>query len=201
MTGLARADLLPPRSRGGRLVCSTLLLPAVVRARCGELPAAHGRRFCHPRFPLRLRRVAAAAAHALPHVRQAAHGCARRGAQRGAHHARHRPVTAGTSCARSLPASCSARGSRSMRHATIIVLPDGIGHGRSSKPSDGLHARFPHYAYNDMVQAHYLLLDAGPEGQSCAARHGHLHGRHAHLAVGRAASAVHGRAHAARQPA
>jgi homoserine O-acetyltransferase/O-succinyltransferase len=43
----------------------------------------------------------------------------------------------------------------------FIVLPDGIGHGQSSKPSDGLHARFPHYGYNDMVQAQYLLLTQG----------------------------------------
>ena len=43
----------------------------------------------------------------------------------------------------------------------FIVLPDGIGHGKSSKPSDGLHAHFPHYAYNDMVQAEYLLLTQG----------------------------------------
>jgi homoserine O-acetyltransferase/O-succinyltransferase len=43
----------------------------------------------------------------------------------------------------------------------FIVLPDGIGHGKSSKPSDGLHAHFPHYAYNDMVQAQYLLLTEG----------------------------------------
>jgi homoserine O-acetyltransferase/O-succinyltransferase len=42
-----------------------------------------------------------------------------------------------------------------------IVLPDGIGHGKSSKPSDGLHAGFPHYGYNDMVQAQYLLLTQG----------------------------------------
>lgn len=39
-----------------------------------------------------------------------------------------------------------------------IVLPDGIGHGQSSKPSDGLHARFPRYAYHDMVQAQFQLL-------------------------------------------
>jgi homoserine O-acetyltransferase len=39
-----------------------------------------------------------------------------------------------------------------------IILPDGIGHGRSSKPSDGLHARFPHYNYDDMVLAQYRLL-------------------------------------------
>ena len=39
-----------------------------------------------------------------------------------------------------------------------IILPDGIGHGRSSKPSDGLHARFPHYDYDDMVDADHRLL-------------------------------------------
>jgi len=43
----------------------------------------------------------------------------------------------------------------------FIVLPDGIGHGKSSKPSDGLHARFPHYAYADMVEAQYRLLGEG----------------------------------------
>ena len=43
----------------------------------------------------------------------------------------------------------------------FIILPDGIGHGQSSKPSDGLHARFPHYAYNDMVTAQYRLLTEG----------------------------------------
>jgi homoserine O-acetyltransferase/O-succinyltransferase len=43
----------------------------------------------------------------------------------------------------------------------FLVLPDDIGHGRSSKPSDGLHAHFPHYGYNDMVQAEYLLLTQG----------------------------------------
>jgi homoserine O-acetyltransferase len=35
----------------------------------------------------------------------------------------------------------------------FIILPDGIGHGNSSKPSDGLRARFPHYDYEDMVAA------------------------------------------------
>jgi homoserine O-acetyltransferase len=40
----------------------------------------------------------------------------------------------------------------------FIVLPDGIGHGKSSKPSDGLRARFPHYGYLDMVEAQYQLL-------------------------------------------
>ena len=42
-----------------------------------------------------------------------------------------------------------------------IILPDNMGHGASSKPSDGLHARFPHYAYADMVEAQYQLLSKG----------------------------------------
>ncbi|MGE5209538.1 MAG: alpha/beta fold hydrolase [Alphaproteobacteria bacterium] len=43
----------------------------------------------------------------------------------------------------------------------FIVLPDGIGHGKSSKPSDGLHAKFPRYGYRDMVEAQYRLLTEG----------------------------------------
>jgi homoserine O-acetyltransferase len=47
--------------------------------------------------------------------------------------------------------------------ATIffVVLPDGIGHGKSSKPSDGMHAKFPRYGYRDMVEAQYRLLTDG----------------------------------------
>jgi homoserine O-acetyltransferase/O-succinyltransferase len=43
----------------------------------------------------------------------------------------------------------------------FIVLPDGIGHGKSSKPSDGMHAKFPRYGYVDMVEADYRLLTEG----------------------------------------
>lgn len=43
----------------------------------------------------------------------------------------------------------------------FIVLPDGIGHGGSSKPSDGLRAVFPRYGYRDMVEAQYRLLTQG----------------------------------------
>jgi homoserine O-acetyltransferase/O-succinyltransferase len=43
----------------------------------------------------------------------------------------------------------------------FIILPDGIGHGRSSKPSDGLRARFPRYGYLDMVEAQHRLLTEG----------------------------------------
>jgi homoserine O-acetyltransferase/O-succinyltransferase len=43
----------------------------------------------------------------------------------------------------------------------FIVLPDAIGHGKSSKPSDGMHAKFPRYGYIDMVEAQYRLLTEG----------------------------------------
>ena len=43
----------------------------------------------------------------------------------------------------------------------FIILPDNIGHGQSSKPSDGLRARFPQYDYDDMVRAQHLLLTQG----------------------------------------
>lgn len=42
-----------------------------------------------------------------------------------------------------------------------IILPDGIGHGTSSKPSDGLRAHFPAYDYDDMVEAQRRLLVDG----------------------------------------
>ena len=61
----------------------------------------------------------------------------------------------------------------------FIVLPDGIGHGYSSKPSDGLHARFPHYGYRDMVEAQYRLLTEG------------LHVSHARLVMGTSMGGMH----------
>jgi homoserine O-acetyltransferase len=42
-----------------------------------------------------------------------------------------------------------------------IILPDGVGHGGSSKPSDGLRARFPRYGYRDMIAAQHRLLTVG----------------------------------------
>ncbi|MGA2648401.1 MAG: alpha/beta fold hydrolase [Candidatus Sulfotelmatobacter sp.] len=42
-----------------------------------------------------------------------------------------------------------------------IILPDNIGHGKSSKPSDGMHAHFPQYDYDDMVAAQHELLEKG----------------------------------------
>jgi homoserine O-acetyltransferase len=46
-----------------------------------------------------------------------------------------------------------------------VILPDGIGHGGSSKPSNGMHAHFPRYTYDDMVRATWLAL-TGPLGVS-----------------------------------
>lgn len=43
----------------------------------------------------------------------------------------------------------------------FVILPDGIGHGKSSKPSDGLRAGFPKYGYRDMVKAQYKLVTKG----------------------------------------
>ena len=53
-----------------------------------------------------------------------------------------------------------------------IILPDAIGHGRSSKPSDGLRTKFPRYNYDDMVQAQHRLVTE------------HLGVRHARLVIG-----------------
>jgi homoserine O-acetyltransferase len=44
-----------------------------------------------------------------------------------------------------------------------VILPDSIGHGKSSKPSDGMHAHFPQYDYDDMVSAQHELLEKGLE--------------------------------------
>jgi homoserine O-acetyltransferase/O-succinyltransferase len=43
----------------------------------------------------------------------------------------------------------------------FIVFPDNVGHGQSTKPSDGLHMRFPHYEYDDMIELQYRLLTQG----------------------------------------
>jgi homoserine O-acetyltransferase/O-succinyltransferase len=43
----------------------------------------------------------------------------------------------------------------------FIILPDNVGHGESSKPSDGMRMRFPHYEYDDMIELQYRLLTQG----------------------------------------
>jgi homoserine O-acetyltransferase len=60
-----------------------------------------------------------------------------------------------------------------------IIFPDDIGHGQSTKPSDGLHAKVPHYGYLDMVEAEYQLLTQG------------LGVNHARLVMGTSMGAMH----------
>lgn len=43
----------------------------------------------------------------------------------------------------------------------FIILPDNVGHGKSSKPSDGMHARFPQYEYADMIALQHELVEKG----------------------------------------
>ena len=69
-----------------------------------------------------------------------------------------------------------------------LILPDNIGHGRSSKPSDGLKARFPHYTYGDMVAAQYRLVTEG------------LHVDHLLLVVGTSMGCMHSWLWAERHP-
>ncbi|HEV3416959.1 MAG TPA: alpha/beta fold hydrolase [Pirellulales bacterium] len=61
----------------------------------------------------------------------------------------------------------------------FIILPDDIGHGHSSKPSDGLHAKFPAYGYLDMVEAEYRLVNDG------------LHVNHLRLVMGTSMGGMH----------
>ena len=65
-----------------------------------------------------------------------------------------------------------------------LVIPDNIGHGQSSKPSDGLRARFPKYGYHDMVAVTTPPVDRGPPRRSSAAGDRHVDGRDARVAVG-----------------
>jgi len=61
----------------------------------------------------------------------------------------------------------------------FIVLPDSIGHGKSSKPSDGMRAHFPKYGYDDMVAAQHVLLTQG------------LHVDHLRLILGTSMGCMH----------
>ena len=74
-----------------------------------------------------------------------------------------------------------------------IIIPDSIGHGKSSKPSDGLKTKFPKYDYADMVDAQYRLLSEGLGFAACSPCHRQFNGRHACVALGREVSWLHGR--------
>lgn len=61
----------------------------------------------------------------------------------------------------------------------FIILPDNVGHGQSSKPSDGLHMKFPRYRYADMVRLQHRLVTEG------------LGLTHLHLVMGTSMGAMH----------
>jgi len=61
----------------------------------------------------------------------------------------------------------------------FIILPDGIGRGGSSKPSDGLRAQFPHYRYHDIVAAEHRLVTE------------HLKVQHLRLVLGSSMGGMH----------
>jgi homoserine O-acetyltransferase len=61
----------------------------------------------------------------------------------------------------------------------FIIIPDAIGHGKTSKPSDGLRAKFPRYDYEDMVDAQYRLVKEG------------LGVRHLRLVIGNSMGGMH----------
>lgn len=69
-----------------------------------------------------------------------------------------------------------------------VILPDDIGHGASSKPSDGLRGHFPHYRYADMVTAEYRLVTEG------------LHVDHLRLVMGTSMGCMHSWMWAERYP-
>ena len=48
-----------------------------------------------------------------------------------------------------------------------VIIPDGIGHGKSSKPSDGLKTKFPHYDYADMVEGQYRCSAKASTSSTC----------------------------------
>src|SRR5215471_14805976 len=77
-----------------------------------------------------------------------------------------------------------------------LILPDDMGHGKSSKPSDGLRQRFPHYNYDDMVRAEALLVRRVAH-RSPPFGDGHIDGRDAHLGLGLYVPGPNGRIDAA----
>src|SRR5262249_14546193 len=79
----------------------------------------------------------------------------------------------------------------------FIVLPDGIGRGGSSKPSDGLQGKFPHYRYEGTLASGYRLITQGPRIKEPRL----VLGRHAHVDVGLHLSGPDGRPHPDRKPA
>jgi homoserine O-acetyltransferase len=87
--------------------------------------------------------------------------------------------TGGTFTSRTFAGELFAPGQLLDTAKYYVVLPDNIGHGKSSKPSDGMHAHFPKYTYDDMVDAQHELLTKG------------LNVNHLRLAMGTSMGCMH----------
>ncbi len=142
------------RRRGGLalLRAAHRLADAPVSAR-----RAARRRLRRPRFPFRLRRDAAGTAPAFHDARQS-----RTAMRTGASTTRCSSCTAPAVRAKvfwwtKFAGVLFGKGQLLDANRYYVILPDGIGHGKSSKPSDGLHAHFPQYDYEDMVAAQNTL--------------------------------------------
>lgn len=147
-----------------RLTALVLLSLAGAAPVAAQLPAAKPAvtegDFKYPRLQVRLRRDGA---ESNLHYRTLWPARARRqgpGHERRPHHARHRrhgcPVPQRQLRGRTLRPRSDARCC-----TYFIILPDAIGHGKSSKPSDGLRAKFPRYGYGDLVTGQYRLVTEG----------------------------------------
>ncbi len=77
-----------------------------------------------------------------------------------------------------------------------LIFPDNVGHGKSSKPSDGLKAGFPNYGYGDIVDLQHKLVTETLGIKRLHAIVGCLDGRHERVAVGGGLSRRDGRHHA-----
>ena len=113
-------------------------------------PCTAGGRLGHPRLPVQYRGNTAGVAPALsdPGVAEG---------RTGADPARHNPIGRGHA-GPAFGGELFGAGQPLDAAHYYVILPDAIGHGGSSKPSDGLRTRFPRYNYDDMVEAQYRLL-------------------------------------------
>ena len=186
------------------------MIDASARARCCRLPRAAGaaaaagdrRGLRHQGLQVRVGRDAAGAEDPLPHARHAAEGRAGDRPQRRADHARHgrhraRQFATGRGFAGELflpgPA---ARRDEVLHHPAGRHRPRQVEQAERRPAREVSALRLPGHA-----DGRARAADAGARRQPPAARDGHVDGRHAHLAVGRALAGFHGRADAARQRA
>src|ERR1700728_4193779 len=142
------------------LICSLVLLAGVAQSSAADYPAPESGDFAIPDFHVQSGQV-------LPelHIHYRTLGSPRKNDQGIVTNAvlvLHGTTGSGDNFIRpEFAGELFAPGQMLDAASYYIVVPDAIGHGQSSKPSDGLHARFPKYGYRDMVEAQYRLLTDG----------------------------------------